>query len=251
MRKAIKIGIAGAGIAALCWLAPPAARAADVTVGADLNTSYVWRGLTFNDSFVLQPSADIALPANFGFNVWGNFDLDDYPQGGIESGDFSEVDLTLSYAIPEEWERVDLGIGLIEYLFPGGGSGTREVYGDITVSLVEGLSAAVFFTYDFDEVEDYYGNVSLSYGYAVTEELSIDLTGLVGFAGKDFAAFYNGGTSSGFNEYDISLSLAYALNDATELGAFIAHTDKLDEDVLPADTVDVDFYGGISAYYGF
>lgn len=249
MSKAIKIFTAAVGLAALCGLTIPTSRAADVTIGADLASAYVWRGLTFNDSFVLQPSVDVALPANFGFNVWGNFDLDDYEEGGIESGDFQEVDLTLSYAIPEDWDRVDLGIGLIEYLFPDAGpdSSTREVYGDVSVALTDNLGLGGFFTYDFDEVDDYYASVSLSYGYAVNEELSLEAAGLIGFAGEDFAA----GGESGAHEYNISLSAAYALNETTELGAFIAYTDAVDDDVLPDEARDVDVYGGISAYYSF
>ena len=110
MKKATKYGIIAVAVAAGAALAGPAL-AADATVGLDLNSAYVWRGITFNDGAVLQPSVDVAHPSGAGVNVWGNMDLDDY-SGAVESGEFSEVDLTLYYAIPVEgW---DLSVGDIE-----------------------------------------------------------------------------------------------------------------------------------------
>lgn len=235
-----------AAAAAVSLGALASASAAEVTVGADVNSAYVWRGITFNDGFVVQPSVDVAGPGGFGFNVWGNFDLDKYEVGGetvVDSGDFSEVDLTLSYAIPVE--GFDLGIGLIEYLFPGAEGSTREVYVEAGYDLGSGFGIGAFVAYDFDEVDDVYGNISLTYGYEVDENLSFELGALIGAAGEDASA----GEDSGLHEWQVSLSAAYALNDATELGAFIAYTDAVDDDVL-ADT-DVNAYGGISLYYSF
>ena len=53
------------------------AQAADVSAALDLNSAYMWRGLTFNDGLVAQPSIDVAAPHGIGINVWGNFDIDD------------------------------------------------------------------------------------------------------------------------------------------------------------------------------
>jgi hypothetical protein len=87
---------------------------ADVTTAIDVNSAYVWRGITFNDGYVVQPSMDVAA-GNFGFNVWGNLDGDDYDDS-LDSGEFSEIDLTLTYAV--EAGPVGLTFGYIEYLFP-------------------------------------------------------------------------------------------------------------------------------------
>lgn len=241
-----------AGFAGICLAGAVAGNAADVTVGADLNSSYVWRGLTFNDGFVIQPSVDVSGASGVGLNVWTNFDLDDY-DGAVESGEFSEVDLTLYYNIPVE--SFDLSIGVIEYTFPytqgDGVEGTREVYVDASKEFVEGLSGGAFLTYDFDEVDDVYGNVSLAYGMDINEQFSMELGGLLGFAGSDFSTLYAGGTGSGLFEYQVALSAAYAVSEVVELGAFIAYTDTADEDALPKETVDINTYGGFSAYYSF
>ncbi len=103
---------------------------ADVTAAVDVNSAYVWRGITFNDGVVVQPSVDVAA-GNFGFNVWGNLDVDDYDDT-LDSGEFSEIDLTMTYAF--EAGPVGLTAGYIEYLFPttdvGGAEGTREIFLD-------------------------------------------------------------------------------------------------------------------------
>ena len=59
-------------------LASTPAWAAEATAGLDLNSAYVWRGQTFNDGFVAQPSIDVATEIGIGVNVWGNLDIDDY-----------------------------------------------------------------------------------------------------------------------------------------------------------------------------
>jgi len=248
--KTIMHKIIAGSLFALVAMAGTQATAADVTAGVDVNSAYVWRGITFNDSFVAQPSVDVAHESGLGFNVWGNYDLDDYSTGGqtiVDSGEFSEIDLTVSYAVPVE--GFDLGVGLIEYLFPeaGADTNTREVYAAVGFDLGGGLSTGGFIAYDFDEIEDFYANISAAYGHDVSEELSVELAGLIGFAGNDFSS----GTDSGAHEWQVSLSGAYALSDATELGAFVTYTDSVDDDVLVDAAADVDVFGGVSVYYSF
>lgn len=259
MSKAKMIAAALVAVATVWAVGVPATLAADATVGADVNSAYVWRGLTFNDGLVVQPSVDVAHESGLGLNVWGNFDVDDY-DGAVEDGEFSEIDLTASYALPIE--VVDLSVGYIEYLFPGvtatddagvptgAAEGTREVY----VSVGKGFgdfSTGVDVYYDFDEVDDFYGKASVGYSIAVSEELSAELSAGIGYAGEDFAAYYAGGTDSGFFDWDTSLSLAYALTESVELGAFVTYTDSVDDDALPDESVDTDVYGGASVYYSF
>ena len=101
---------------------------ADVTTAIDVNSAYLWRGITFNDGIVVQPSVNGAA-GNFGLNVWGNLYADDYDDT-LDSIEFSEVNLTLTYAIAAG--PVGLTAGYIEYLFPtteaGGAEGTREIF---------------------------------------------------------------------------------------------------------------------------
>jgi len=215
--------------------------AADVTTAVDVNSAYVWRGITFNDGVVVQPSVNIAS-GGFGLNVWGNLDVDDY-DNTLDSGEFSEVDLTMSYSV--EAGPVGLTAGYIEYLFPtteaGGAEGTREVYLDAKVKPAGGFSIGATSYYDFDEVDDYYLNPYLGYGVKMDSGLGVDLRAGAGYAGEDFAKAY-GGAESGFFDYNLSMKLSYSINDNVSVSGTLAYADAIDNDVLPEQ--DVNLYGG-------
>ncbi len=215
------------------------ARAADASAGADVVSAYVWRGITFNDGLVLQPYVDVAADNGFAINVWGNYDIDDY-DGTLDENEFSEVDLTLSYTLPVE--SLDITIGHIEYLFPNGGEGTREVFVSASSSLGGGLSIGMDAYYDYDEVEDYYLSPNIAYDAELDSGLGIGASASAGYAGEDFTM----GPDDGFHEYTLSLSASYPVTETIGLSAFIAHTDTFDEDVLPEQDVDVFGGGGFS-----
>ncbi len=219
--------------------------AADATVAVDVNSAYIWRGITFNDGIVLQPSIDVSK-GGFGINVWGNVDLDDYDDR-LDSDEFSEVDLTLSYGF--DIEPVEVSIGYIEYLFPAGGDGTREFFATLGMDLFEGLSAGIKLYYDFDEVDDIYINFGLGYSVPVSETFSLDFGASAGYMGDDASM----GGESGFNEYVLSVGGSYSATEALSISASINYTDAIDEDVLPDGifSQDVNFYGGISIAYNF
>ncbi len=223
--------------------------AAEASFNTNVNSAYVWRGITFNDGIVVQPSLDVTK-GGFGFNVWGNLDIDDY-DNTLDDGEFSEVDLTLSYGF--DIKSVSISFGYIEYLFPeiptrSGALGTREVYGSISVEPFTGFTTGVTVYYDFDEVEDYYVSLNIGYSRELVDKLSMDIGFTAGIAGEDFSETY-GGTDDGFYDYNISLGLGYAFTDTISASGFIAYADSFDEDVLPEQ--DVDVYGGIGASYSF
>lgn len=215
--------------------------AADVSFGTDVNSAYVWRGITFNDGVVIQPSLDVTK-GGFGLNVWGNLDIDDY-NNSLDDREFSEIDLTLSYGM--EIKSVSFSFGYIEYLFPAGGQGTREVYGGISITPFDGFSTGITVYYDFDEVEDYYISWNIGYSREIIEKLSMDIGFTAGYAGEDMSA----GTDRGLHDYNVSLGLGYAVTEALSVTGFIAYTDTFDDDVLPEQ--DVDVYGGAGASYAF
>lgn len=217
---------------------------ADVTAAVDVNSAYVWRGMTFNDGVVMQPSLDVA-EGGFGLNVWGNLDVDDYDDT-LDSGEFSEIDLTMTYAI--EAGPVGLTGGYIEYLFPttdvGGAEGTRELFIDAAIEPVDSFSLGVTTYYDIDEVKDYYVNVYMGYGFELDCGLGIDLGASAGYVGDDFSA----DGDAGFNDYNIILGLGYGINDMVSVSASLAYTDAIDDDVLITDTT---FYGGAGVAFAF
>lgn len=245
-------------IALAIVLASSSAWAADAAATLDVNSAYVWRGITFNDGWVAQPSIDVGKNG-FGLNVWGNYDIEDYEGAlAVDEHDFSEIDLTAYYAF--KVDKLEFSLGVIDYLFPSSGAeGTVELYGSAGIPIAGGLSAAFNFYYDVDEVDSYYADLGLTYAMALTDSLGVEIGAKVGYAGQDFAEYYSAAaTAGGFYDYGVSLALTYAVNHALSVGAKINYTDSVDSDVLPdADTttgiygVDTNVYGGINIAYNF
>ncbi|MBT8341225.1 MAG: MltA-interacting MipA family protein [Desulfatitalea sp.] len=233
--------------------------AAEATATLDLNSAYVWRGITINDTWVAQPSVDVASDKGFGFNVWGNFDFDDeYAEGFLGKNDFSEVDLTVYYNTTVD--KVDLGIGLIEYLFPNAGTGnTRELYASVGMGIIDGLSAGLTIYWDFDEHHGFYTDLNLTYGYDINEQLGLEVGGNIAYATEEFARWYglNETLEAGFYNYGLSLCLNYSLTEVISVGANINYVGTMDEDALPeaknngGTGVDTEVFGGVSVSYAF
>lgn len=226
---------------------PAMASDVEVSTGVDLNSAYVWRGMTFNDGLVAQPSLDVTK-GGFGVNVWGNFDIDDY-DGALESSEFSEIDLTLSYGF--SLGGLDAGIGYIEYLFPAGGEGTREVYLSLSKGITDSFSAGLDIYYDIDEVDDYYAVLNLVYSLGISENTSLDVGASAAYAGDE----YCGDGDAGLYDYTLSLSLGHTINDHWSISCGITYVDALDDEKLAevsdGGLLDVNTYGGISIGYAF
>jgi hypothetical protein len=227
------------------------ATAATATAALDANSAYVWRGLTFNNGFVLQPSMDVSHNG-FAFNVWGNYDVDDY-DGALDDNKFSEVDLTGSYAF--KLGKVDASVGIIHYLFPEAAddadSSTTEVFAGLSYDLGAGFAISTKMYYDFGAVDDFYVTAGLGYTYSINDKTTLGLSGLISYAGEDFTDYYAGGTDSGFFNYQLTASMKYMVTDAFGVGANINYTDSMDDDALPDEAVDTTVFGGINLTFTF
>lgn len=223
------------------------AQAADVTAAVDINSSYVWRGLTFNDGPVIQPSIEVGM-GGFALNVWGNVDIGDYGDT-LDTGEFSEVDLTLSYS--RSFGPVEVSGGVIEYLFPAGGPSTTEVFISTGVDIGAGFSAGLELYYDFDQVDDIYGVASVGYAVDFNDKLGLEIGASISYAGEDFAAAYANGTDGGLFNYTLSSSMSYAVTKELGVNISLSYSDSLDDNVLPDETVDKKFYGGVGVSYNF
>lgn len=257
-----QIIILAAAMTLLIGLTATPVLAADATAAIDVNSAYVWRGQTFNDGMVIQPSIDVAAKNGLGINVWGNYDIDDY-DGALDKNEFSEIDLTVSYGF--SLSKLDIGIGAIEYLFPatdpdgdGFGSGptaTTELYLSLGMPIVGGLSVGLVGYYDIDLYDEFtYATLSLSYAHNFTDEFSLEAGASMGYAGKEFAQAA-GGEDGGLYDYTLSVSLGYTITDAWSVAANFTYVDALDDDnlkdVKDGGLKDSDAVYGISVAYAF
>ena len=226
--------------------------AAEATATVDINSAYVWRGQTFNDGVVLQPSIDVAVGNGLGINVWGNYDIGNYDHA-VESNDFSEIDLTLSYS--KTIGIVDLGLGVISYEFPAGAPETTELYLSAGMPIVGGLSAGLTIYYDIEALDAFsYANLSLTYTHALNDKLNLEASGAIGYAGKDFSQAA-GGEDGGLYDYSLSVSLGYTISKAWSASAKVTYVDALDDDnlkeVKDGGLLDTHTICGVSIAYAF
>ena len=137
------------------------AGAADVGLDLPIMSQYVWRGLQVNEEPVLQPSLTVDFGSGVGFNLWGNLDLTGYgEEAGYanRAGEFTELDLTLSY--DRSFGPLSVGAGVISYVFPGIGATTHELYVSAGASIPANPSLTVYT--DVDEVKGSYFLLALA-----------------------------------------------------------------------------------------
>lgn len=232
----------------------PWATAAEVTASADMNSAYVWRGITFSKGGNLQPSLDVSgfeLGVPLALNVWGNFNLDDW-DGRVASGEFSEIDLTLTADLPSGFKAA-----YIDYIFTFGGTtdfskapepSTQEIM--VSWSHTLGVTPSVALYYDFGAIDDFFLLVAVARDFALAPKAKLTAKGEVGVAGGDFAAYYNG-TTGGLYHYNLSVKGSYEPSKTMILGATLGYTAGFSEEVLPKDNPG--FYGlyaGVSVSLG-
>lgn len=225
-------------------LAAPS-QSAETTAGLDVVSAYVFRGVTYNDGPCLQPSVETCAGA-LTFNVWANFDLNDYEP--VKSGDFSEIDLTLSYGASVG--QAELTVGVMEFLFPEGGpdTNTGELFASAEVPVVAGIGASAYLGYDFVAVKDVYGSLGLFYALPI-ELPALRVSAVGGYVGDKTADTGEEDLRAGLHEWAASLEGVYPLSERVELGAFVTYTGALDKDVLPEQ--DVQFFGGLKLCCSF
>ena len=240
MKKGMILFIAALGVAGV-------AHAADVSAGVDFSSAYVFRGVTLNNGFVMQPSAEISgfpIDEKYGSlaaSIWGNYDIDDEDGAG---SDFSEIDYYVAYSLPVE--VVDIGLSYTEYTYPNGGTADKEVGLSLGKALgTNGFSTALSFNYGVGGVidESLYIQGSLDYETDLTEKLSAT-------ASATIAYLVNDAGPDGLNDATLSAGLSYALNENWSLSGGVTTIAQLDSDVLADATAtsvgyDVDLLGTI------
>lgn len=224
------------GLVAVAMMAASAVYGADASLSLDVASAYVFRGVTFNDGAVLQPGLEVGGLGGLTVGTWGNLDLDDY-DGAVADGQFSEVDLYGSYALP--CKLLDLSIGYTEYMYPMGAgldasTNAVGVDADREISLSIGksagpvaLAADIYYGIDGGIEKSLYVELSAGTEFELGP-LGAELGAAVGYVEPDEG-------ESGFSHFTVSAGLGYG-----PIGASVVYIGQIDDDVL----VDVEDGGG-------
>lgn len=173
-------------------------------LGVDFASRYVWRGLEFSDSPVVQPYAELTS-GNFTLGAWAS-----YETGGQVVG--QELDLYASYAIGS------VSLGFIDYSFPVDG------FSDGFFQMKNHVGEA---TLSFDGVEKF--PLTFLLGVNVYNDENNSIYTELGFPFKigetEMKAFVGGGnemyTTDGeykVSHFGLSASKAIKITDAFSLG---------------------------------
>jgi hypothetical protein len=225
--------------------------AADVSATVDMNSAYVWRGITFSKGGVVQPSLDVSGikvgQVGLGVNVWSNFNLTSW-DARVQSGQFSEVDLTLTASLPKGFKA-----GYIEYVFAVGGTtkpgpsepSTRELTASWSRTMVVTPTVSVY--YDVEQIKDFFLTLSLARRLELSKKVAATLAAEGGCTGKKFARYY-GGTKGGLYHFNLTGRVSYQVRDKLSLSGLVGYTDAFDRTILPKQ--DARFYYGLSLAQG-
>ena len=255
-----RTGLAAACVLGLVTAGLPAAAqeeeeasALSLEASVDWVTAYVWRGMLLVDHPVRQPSANLSY-GGLSLNVWGSIDCTDINEDNGEAYRLQEVDYTISYAYSPT-EGLDLDTGLIWYTFSGFDS-TGEVYVSASFPCVPVVVPSVTAYYDFDEVDGWYVNGALTYGYDITEKLNLELAGGVGWGSSNYHEGYFGeAAANSLSDLLLKATLSYAVTDSVSVSAYAGYTEILKSDVerlAKAGYGDSDvLFGGLSLGVSF
>jgi len=249
---------------------------AQVTVGADLGafSSYVWRGITYTNKFVLQPDAYLTVPvgnASITGGGWFNIEPGKYDgatdiseSGGASSFDVAEFDWWGEVGYPVG--KVTLTGGVTGYIFPNDQGFTKifntvEIYGK--AALDAPLSPKLAVWYDVDKVKGAYFEGSVSHTIPANEKVSVTLGALAGLsAGQDAnldssglpqSEFFNF-IDNGFTHLDLSAAVPFSAGPLSFSPAvhFVITGDdntkftKIDETTGLPNSKDVKLWGGVT-----
>ena len=210
-----------------------------VSTEVGILSAYVRRGRVVNDEAVIQPAVTL-FRAGLTVDVWANMDLTDEATG--EAEEFSELDLTLSYAADIQPFTIELG--LVEYLFPHQTDavtndlgtalpGTREAF--LCVTLPEGpVTPSATLYYDLDEAEGFYAMAEISYNFDIADGVTMALNASLGYGSSDYNSFYFGVDEGAFNDLSVGAWATLAVWQSLSVTPGIQYSQLLDAGIADA-----------------
>lgn len=226
-----------------------------ISTSLDLSyfTKYVWRGITFTNGSVFQPSLTFAHPSGASLNIWGNMDLSN---ANDSSGEFNEIDYTLDYS----WATGPLAMsaGAIYYDFPNtGAEPTAEVY--LGAGIDGPLAPSLTVYYDFKEIDGFYARLGVFHSLPIRlredQDMSLDLGASVGFGSSDFNNGYFGVDKSAFSDLLVSAAVPIPIKDNITITPSVYYSTIINSDLgdaLEAGGTDKSvFFAGVTASFAF
>ncbi len=227
------------------------------TITANLDvvymSKYIWRGLTLNPDPAIQPSLTISHKSGLSYNFWGSIDTTNAGEDigyGDKSGEFTEIDHTLSYC----WSKksISMSAGLIHYTFPNTYfDSTNELF--ISAGFSGILSPVIGINYDVDEADGAYLTLAGSHSIKVGSPNidSLNLSARIGFGTASYNKFYFGVDKSALTDLLLGASLPIKVGEKVSITPSAYYSIVLDNELRDAVSKPDQFFGGVSVSYSF
>ena len=203
--------------------------AQEISVGTDIVSKYMWRGLEFNDAPNFQPSLSYS---NSGFDIgfWGSYSITDNG-----SGNYEEIDAYIGYTYTVG--ETDIGVTLTDYYLPTAGAlGHFDQDGVHTYEISVSVSTGHFSSTIANNIFNDPGrNTYYEVGYS-TSVGNVDLNLFVGatngstknpdyYGSKDFAIINVGITGSKSikvtDDFEIPVFTTFMFNPKVDAGYLV------------------------------
>ncbi|PLX80263.1 MAG: hypothetical protein C0616_08775 [Desulfuromonas sp.] len=226
---------------ALTAVLPTSALALDASADAYVSvySKYLWRGfdLSPDDSFVVQPGADVSM-GGFTVSWWGNVSEND--------GNMNEVDLVLDYSF-DIGEMVSMSVGNIMYDVDGV-KDTNELYVGATLNTILEPSLTVY--YDYDEFKTLYTTLGIGHGYDINDQVSIGVGVTASYLVDDEDDGF-GTDDSWLHNLEISAGVGYTVTEQVSLSLDALYSLPLSDDAEDNTGIDDEATVGLTATFAF
>ncbi|MBI2566212.1 MAG: hypothetical protein HYV63_04160 [Candidatus Schekmanbacteria bacterium] len=172
------------------------------SVDVAMFSAYIWRGQVINDEAVLQPSLTVEKNG-LSINAWSSMNMTNRDDAQY---DFSELDVTVSYA--RALGPITVEAALLSYTFPGPGQGAqgREACVSLSADVPAAPTVAVY--YGFSGLEGIYASLSVGHSLAFGQRYALDLEITGGYGTNKYNALYFGVAENRMN--DVTATAAFS-----------------------------------------
>lgn len=185
---------------------------------------YVWRGMTFTDGLVYQPSISLTQK-QFTIQLWGNFVLHD--KNNVPG---NELDVYITYNY--DYAGFNFTPSLFLYTYPGQDVNTTTEFSLGVSRELDAFTISTSLSKDLVEAKGaFFGSLDLKYSTKFREDLSLDLTTGTGYGNKPFNEYYVGIAKNALNYYMIGSSLKYSLSQNISLRTYFENFWILDNEI--------------------
>jgi len=202
----------------------------DINTTVDYNTIYLWRGYTFSDGSVIQPSAELSN-SEISLALWYNFDLKKLNF----SSAFNEFDVILSYSV--EFENLRMDPNLHFYFYP---LSEESVTGEITLNAeyyYKNFKLLTSHNIDFINYKSaYYGGAGAEYEIEMLRNTFFDCSINLGWANSKFNETYGGISKNAFNHFYGSAGLTFYPTENIYAKLRFEYSNLIDKDLREMHT---------------